>query len=330
MLEDDKIPFLNFLTNYENFIIFGHKEPDADCIFSQLVLARILQKKNKQVILLNEGPFRRQEIVKEQGFFEQTVPTNWLSSDREKTALFLVDCSSLERVGEIINPYKDLPACVVDHHSSGNCFGNLRIIHPESPSTTLLIHILSDWLEVNLSLEEAQWILTGFITDTGFFRHLDESSSPWIKRVSDIISMGVSLRDLYKKLYLNKDFEYIEKLTSILKRVKRFCNDQVFITYQLKKDNKESSSFDSDILHQLLMMVDSCEVIVLMKYLEQDEKITVSMRSKSWVDVGKFALLYYGGGGHKHAAGFAVTHQSLVELEENLVGKLEKEFNKNF
>ena len=50
---------LEFLRAHDAFIIAGHKDPDADCIGSQLALASILRRLGKQVQLFSAGPFKR-------------------------------------------------------------------------------------------------------------------------------------------------------------------------------------------------------------------------------------------------------------------------------
>ncbi|HRZ89327.1 MAG TPA: bifunctional oligoribonuclease/PAP phosphatase NrnA, partial [Spirochaetia bacterium] len=48
-----------FIDGREVFLIVGHKEPDGDCIGSQLALSSFLRRKGKRTVLLSSGPFTR-------------------------------------------------------------------------------------------------------------------------------------------------------------------------------------------------------------------------------------------------------------------------------
>jgi phosphoesterase RecJ-like protein len=327
MLGKYKDSFLTFFQTYENFIILGHKEPDADCISSQVVLARFLEKKGKKTCLLNEGPFNRPEIASMESFFQDKAPENWLKgAEREKTAVCVVDCSTLDRVGKTGEALASLPICMLDHHSAGEKFGQVEIVDARVPSTTLIIQTVGEWLGVEMTREEAQWLFLGFATDTGFFRYLGEGSAPWVAQVSRLLEYGVSPRDLYAQIVYNKNFSFLGFVSLMLSRTKSYVNHQILTTYEVKEERQAGyASGDSDFIYQMLMMVESVEVLVFMKENQKENKITVSLRSKKTVDVGDFALRYYEGGGHKYAAGFAVVGQTIEALEGEIVERLKKE-----
>ena len=329
MLGKYKDSFLTFFQTYENFIILGHKEPDADCIFSQLVLSRFFQKKGKNTCLLNEGPFRRPEINFMESFFQESAPESWLKGPlREKTAVCVVDCSTLDRIGDTIYGLENFPICMMDHHSAGEKFGQLEIVEDKVPSTTLIVQTVGEWLGVEMTREEAQWLFTGFITDTGFFRYLGEGSAPWVKQVSLLLEHGISPRDLYAQIAYNKNFSFLGFIELLLSRTKSYAQETILTTYEIKEERKEGQmSGDSDFIYQMLMMVESAQVVAFLKENQQENKITVSLRSKKTVDVGDFALRYYGGGGHKNAAGFAVVGVSREVLEAEIIERLKKEIS---
>ncbi|MDA3786070.1 MAG: DHHA1 domain-containing protein [Deltaproteobacteria bacterium] len=52
-----------------------------------------------------------------------------------------------------------------------------------------------------------------------------------------------------------------------------------------------------------------------------DDLVGVSMRAKGEVDVARVAR-DFGGGGHRNAAGFKITHASLAQIKEQLLAKL--------
>ena len=62
-----------FIDNHNFFFIAGHKEPDGDCITSCLGIAAILDYFGKPYQLLSAGPFKRNEVMRWQDKFSDTM-----------------------------------------------------------------------------------------------------------------------------------------------------------------------------------------------------------------------------------------------------------------
>ena len=63
--------FKKFLDSHETFIIAGHKEPDGDCISSCMGLSYIIEKIGKPYVMVNAGPFKRNEIKNYAEYFRK-------------------------------------------------------------------------------------------------------------------------------------------------------------------------------------------------------------------------------------------------------------------
>ena len=90
---------IDFINHHDCFYILGHREPDGDCIGSQLALASMLQSMGKRVHVLSSGPFNRIEILRFEARFKSEVPSE---RDFERTAAIVLDCSSMERIGSCL------------------------------------------------------------------------------------------------------------------------------------------------------------------------------------------------------------------------------------
>ena len=53
---------IDFIRGGTRFIVAGHKEPDGDCVGSQLALVSALRRLGKEAIPCSAGPFKRPEI----------------------------------------------------------------------------------------------------------------------------------------------------------------------------------------------------------------------------------------------------------------------------
>jgi phosphoesterase RecJ-like protein len=151
--------------------------------------------------------------------------------------------------------------------------------------------------------EEAQLLLFGLCTDTGFFRHVDVNGENIFLNAAGLIKAGASPKEAFKAQYGGKSFNSRILLGRILSRARMFCNGRLIITHENSDDISQLGieSRDSDILYQLLQAVAGVEAIAYIRQ-ENPEKCSVGLRSRSLIDVGAIAESF-GGGGHKNAAG---------------------------
>ncbi len=291
-----------FILSYEKFLIIGHLEPDGDCISSQLVLAGFLRRIGKKAELFSAGPFDRPEIFSYRESFQDRISPCALS---ENPSVIIVDCSTVERTGDLCRQTRGLPLLVIDHHTSGKEFGDIRWVVPSAPSTSYLIQHMIERLGYTLTAEEANLILFGLASDTGYFRHLTEGSSQVFESVSRLVNAGACPKEVYSLIYGGREMTKVRLLARSLLRVEEFFNGRVLITCQKLEDYAEAGESlfrGSDDLYRLLQTVKGCEVIAFIRE-ESEDRISVGLRSSNEMDVGAIALSL-GGGGHKRAAGF--------------------------
>ena len=125
--------FRNFLESHDSFIIAGHKEPDGDCISSCMGLSFILEKTGKPYIMLNAGPFKRNEIKEYAKYFRNDVPF-MTQSERDNCGLIITDCSEISRLGELDGDIRGFDTFIIDHHKTSDASGDNSIIDPTSPA----------------------------------------------------------------------------------------------------------------------------------------------------------------------------------------------------
>ncbi len=289
---------VEFLRSYNSFIIAGHKEPDGDCIGSQVALASALQRLNKNTYLVNPGPFDRQEIADQESLFSQTIPT---TVDPAPDAVVVLDCSSADRIGSIADEIDGLPLAVVDHHAAGDRFGDVLFIRPEIPSTTMLVQAIFKELGLEPTEAEAQVLFLGLVTDTGFFRFLAPEQYTAYTAAADLLQAGASPRVTDQVISSGRTLESRLLIARQLQRVETIRDGEILLTFQTRADEKEfGKRRDSDALYRLLLAVDGVRVIAVAK--EKEQGTAVSFRATDQTDVGTFAGRF-GGGGHQKAAG---------------------------
>jgi phosphoesterase RecJ-like protein len=304
-------PLLEFLSSHTTYYLISHTEPDGDCLASSLALGHYLERHGKRVKHFNEGPFIRTEIKGMEPIFRDSADPAEISDDEDPAAVVL-DCSTRERVGGLGSALDRMPVAVVDHHAAGEPFGDVIYVDDTAPSTSVLIQAAIEAAGAALTTEEAELILFGLSTDTGFFRHLDVGSGRAFRAVSRLVDAGASPKETFDRMYGGKSLAARKLLARLLERTEAHAGGRLALTYETMADTAEfgRENRDSDTLYQLLMGTKHCSVIALVR--EEDENIcTGSLRSSDDTDVSKVARSF-GGGGHKRAAGFML-EETLAE-----------------
>jgi phosphoesterase RecJ-like protein len=297
-----KVPpaLLRFIDEGQFFVVVGHKEPDGDCVGSQLVIASALNRLGKKALPCSAGPFKRTEVKPFAGRFfpfPADVP-------REQIRVIVMDCSSLDRVGDL--PLENLPLASVDHHASASPSGDAVYLDAAAPSVTCMVLNIITALGLSPTPEEAELLLFGLCTDTGFFRHLDETGAETFGAASRLVRAGASPKRVFAMIHGGKSLDSRLLTGLILSRTRSFFGGRFLLSFETHDDvlRYGGESRDSDTIYQLLMSVEGAEAAALIRQ-EKPESCTVGLRSKDRIDVASIAASF-GGGGHKNAAGASI------------------------
>ena len=315
----DNVPaeILDFLKTGYKFIVAGHKEPDGDCIGSQLALGSILKRLGKNVIQCSSGPFKRTEIKK----YENLFCPNPDSKMKQDARVIITDCSSAERMGDLADLLKGLPTALIDHHTRGietPAHNGPVFINSEAPSVTFMILKLADTLGIELTAVEAELLLFGLCTDTGFFRHEDSNSAETFEAAARFIRAGASPKKTFQAINGGKSLDSRHLLARILGRAESFFNGKLIVSSEELEETRQfgPQGKDSDTLYQLIQSIEGVEAIVIIRQ-ENPENCVVGLRSKDNVDVSAIAR-FFNGGGHKNAAG-AVVPGTIAEIKKKIL-----------
>ena len=306
---------LTALQEHKSFIIIGHKDPDGDSLSSQLAMASFLKRRGKEAFPVSPGPFNRKEIAEKEKFFLKHIPD---TESKEATLVVVVDCSTLDRIDYLAEETDGYKIAVIDHHSAGKTFGDIIYIDPDAPSVTYMIHNIIESMGETPTREEAELLLFGLATDTGFFRHLETGTGKVFKAAGRLIDAGGSPKEVFAEMYGNRTLESRILLGKLLMNSESLCGGRLIFVVETKEDVSRfgRENRDSDFLYQLLTGVEKVEAVALLRY-ESEYEISVGLRSTGDIDVGAIAKSF-GGGGHKKAAGFS-SENSFSEVKKDLL-----------
>lgn len=300
-----KVPqeLIGFIERHDCFYVLGHREPDGDCIGSQLALASFLKSRGKRVHVLSSGPFTRSEILLYESRFKSEAPPE---REYERGAAIVLDCSSMARIGSVGETMPAVPVAFIDHHASSEIPGEADYLDPTAGAVTAMVYLLMKAMGHVPTQEEAELLFFGLCTDTGFFRHLDETGSETFEIAAALLRAGASPKRTFYAINGGKTLFSRKLLAEMLLRTEAYYGGKLLVSHVSLDDQQRYgiASRDSDILYQLLMSVGGCEACFVVKQ-EAEKQCTVGFRSREPVDVAAIAARF-GGGGHKLAAGLSI------------------------
>lgn len=308
------------IKEHSTFYIFGHTDPDGDCVGSQLALAMFLNQLGKKAYVYSKGRFERLEIQR----FESQFADTFAPVDKDGVVI-IVDCSTPERTGFEAEGLDKFPAIVIDHHSSGDEFGGFRYVKPQASSCTMLILDLIEAMGEKPSKETAYLLMLGLCTDTGFFKHLTETGSDAFAAAAKLTAYGASPNKLYYDINGNKKAATLKLISKDLERAKLYLGGKLIITWETREDFKTipRECRDIDTVYLLLLATEGVKVAASVKE-DGDGKVTVGLRTRCEdIDLGK-AAAQLGGGGHKKAAGCKVYNSNAEQVVKLLVEHFSK------
>jgi phosphoesterase RecJ-like protein len=302
---------LDFIKTGEKFLVAGHKEPDGDCVGSQLALCSALRRLGKEALPCSAGPFKRTEVAPYAGLFSAAPQ----EGERTGARLIVVDCSAPSRTGDLAPLLEGLPTALIDHHSGGEYAADQAggkgaagpvYIDPEAPSVTLMILRLMDALGLEPVREEAELLFFGLCTDTGFFRYLDSSGAETFAAAARMVRAGASPKKTFQAINGGKSLDSRLLLGILLGRARAYYGGKLILSTEEYEDTQRFGlgGRDSDSLYQLLQSVEGVEAVAVIRQ-ETPDNCTVGLRSRDRVDVGA-AAARLGGGGHRNAAGLSI------------------------
>jgi bifunctional oligoribonuclease and PAP phosphatase NrnA len=300
----------NLFSTSENILIISHINPDGDSVGAQLALYHYFKAIGKNASLL--APNNLQEFLK---WMNGADEINIFIKDRKKgrmlidkaDLIILLDFNQPGRLGEaeekvIASRSKKV---IIDHHLDPDNFADLIISDPSKCSTSELVHelicaITSDQF-MNMPYAEALYV--GIITDTGNFEHGSYSSRTF-RIVADLLDTGIIKEKIINLIYNNFSSDRIRLQGFALnKRMVVLPEFRTAYIYLSKDDLKEYNHVKGDTEGFVNMPLSIKGIDFSALFIEKDDFIKLSFRSKGKFPSNEFASLYFSGGGHRNASG---------------------------
>jgi phosphoesterase RecJ-like protein len=292
------------LRDAERFLLVTHENPDGDALGSLVATQAMLRALGKDSLMFigrNEFP-----LPYEYAFFEFDGLVTDVPDDLSQRTIVFLDCGNVDRNALEVG---DSPVVNVDHHHDNTRFGTINYVVDDASCTAEIVWDLMRRLGVELTLEIAEALYVGLVTDTGRFMY--ENTGPVAHLMAaDLIEAGVDVHDIYRRLYEGVPEPKLALLTRALGRMQRFDGGRLTFARLTRTDFAATGAEDSytEGIIDHLRALEGTKVAALARELPCDHKrgaSKVSLRATDGaVDVSLIARAQ-GGGGHRQAAGFA-------------------------
>ena len=287
---------------HHRFLITTHVEPDGDAVGSTLAMLHALKAMGKDVVACLSDPvppiYRflpgSREILAE-------VPLGFVPE-----VVIVLDCSELNRAGEVLKnlDFTSVVIINIDHHNSNDRYGTFAHVE-ESAATGELVFKLIEELGIRMTREMGMCVYTAILTDTGGFRYRNTTRGS-LRIAAEIVGLGVNPGEIAEKACESYPLERFQILGRALKNLRVSCDGKVadfFVTQKMFN----GADVPPSIVEGFVNYPREIDGVLVSVFLREKAKgkYRVSLRSKGDADVSQVAQ-FFGGGGHRNAAGCVV------------------------
>ncbi len=290
------------LRGADRVTILCHVRPDADTIGSGLGLGLALRRLGIDVEVSFPGDTPLPDGLDGLPGVDLLVASDNVVGHPTVVA---VDAATLGRLSCLADQFTAArQSVVIDHHASNEGFGTVDYVDPGADCTTALVLNIVDRLGIDLDVDIATCLYAGLITDTGSFKWARPQSLTIAAR---LLETGVDGAHWSRVLLDTHPFGWLQMVEHALATATLVPEafDGAGLVHAVvareASDGLDWAQLESVI--DIVRTVGDAEVAAVFKEGEPGEW-TVSLRSKSVIDLVPVAA-EHGGGGHHRAAGYS-------------------------
>lgn len=310
-----KVPpnLLSFLKEEDDFFIATHINPEPDAIGSCLALSIALESLGKKNLVFDRDtvPELFKFLPGHEKFIHSTSQLQ--TSDYN---LILLDCNTPDRAGIEGLAFKF--SAVIDHHETERDFGEIKWVEPDAAATGMMIFHLVQELGVKITREIAINLYAAIAIDTGTFRY-SNTTDEVLRVAAELVQAGANPSFTANSLYETWSEERFHLLVMSLNTLEiRNKVASTFVTNEMYEKTGTSAE-DTEHFANFPRMMKDIRVSAFFREIGMNEW-KVSLRSKGEINVEQIAS-FFGGGGHKNAAGYKIK-ATLESVKESLLKKI--------
>ncbi len=301
------------LERFKTITIVTHLNPDADTIGTGLGLFNLLSKDRKKRVEIVNASNMLPNYLDFLPSFEKIKHT----MDFEKSLVITCDCGSTNRLGFDL---EDREILNIDHHESNEHYGTVNVVIPEYASASQVAYGLFKAL-YSIGVESATCFYAALLSDTRYFT-TNSVDQRVFEVAKELVDIGVNPAEVACHFTQRRSLSSLRILERALSHLELCCEGKVARLMVTQDDIIATGARMPDMEGIVDYARSLATVEIGLFAMELKDGIRISLRSKT-VDVSKVAA-FFGGGGHKVAAGFIVKQTNLQETIDTILKKIEE------
>jgi phosphoesterase RecJ-like protein len=298
------------LSTVNNVALIPHVNADGDAVGASVGLCRVLNNAGKQAKVVSPSDYpgflKWIDGTEEVLVYEKT-PNECIKTLQNADLIFYIDFNDIKRIGDLEEHMHKISAkkVLIDHHPHPKEFADYILSDTNASSTSELVYDFVEELGLVefLDKEVAEALFTGIITDTGSFSY--NVSRPRVYEVvGKLISLGADKDKIHAEIYYNFSVHRM--------RLLGYCLDKKMVvipelhTAFISLTAKELEEYDfqmGDAEGFVNYPLSIKGIVFTALFMEREDIVKISFRSKGDFPTNKFSSKYFNGGGHINASG---------------------------
>jgi len=308
--------------------IMGHSNPDIDAIGSAIGVYTIARNLGKEAYIVCETAglslqnFTNDLLMQEQYQDVLISKSEALARVSEETLLIVVDTHKRSYVEEPELLEKTKKIVIIDHHRRSTDYIENAILTFQEVYASSAAELVAELIQyvptkVELSTLEAESLYAGIMMDTKNFTF--KTGVRTFEAAAFLRKCGVDI--IRVKKWFQADLNSFNKIADIVKSAEIVRSGIGIALYD--NDDPDASLMCAKAADELLTISDITTSFVLGKV---GNKVTISGRSIGDINV-QVILEKLGGGGHINLAGAQIEGQTIEEVREKLLEKINEYFD---
>ena len=300
----------NEILSLKSVYVFCHVRPDGDTVGSAVALTLALRQKGVTCDIVCDGELpQKLALIVDKSLFIAPQDVKFAREGH-----IAVDVASEHLLGHSWGVYTASEKCFcIDHHPSNSRFAKFLYLETRQ-SATLIIHEMLKLMQIDFTIQIAEAILLGIITDTGNFMH-DCTNSMALQVASEMVNCGANMQKIINAIFKTQSKERAQLYVDVLSKMRFYLQNKLAII-TIKSDDLQSRGLAEDSTEGFVdypLTIMGVEVAVSLLQTKTN-LYRVSFRSRGNVDVNVIAG-EFGGGGHRMASGCVVSgmYEEVVE-----------------
>lgn len=299
------------LLSLDEITIITHIRPDGDTLGCAFALYHALKKKGKRVQVVCESKVSPRYRFLSDGKAE--IDHDVFGS------IVCVDIAVPSLAGKKYEEFAKNADIVIDHHPTNTYYGKHNLVRDDAAACgEIIFDIINEMGCINKTI--ADCLYTAISTDTGCFVYA--STSSYTHTVASALSdAGADMASLNKLLFRTKTATAFEMERRALDSLEYFYNNTIACMLIKNEWITELSATEDDMegLSSIPTQIEGVKGAATFRQIGENE-YKLSVRTDGTISASDVCA-YFGGGGHKMAAGCTM-HGVYDELKHQMADKL--------